>query len=157
MTEKTDHLIQRLKEDEQATYDFFAGLQPGDWACEVFAEGAGWTVRTIFAHLVETEGSLLRLYQSIAAGGPGVSEDFDVNRWNAGKMEKMADLQPADLLPLYRERRGATIAWVATLAELATRAAMCSIDVAISSAAVATMPTFVVACSDAAAVASACS
>src|SRR4030095_8580277 len=49
------------------------------------------------------------------------------------------------------------VAWLATVAELETRAAMCSIDCAISSAAVATIPTFVVACSDAAAVASACS
>jgi hypothetical protein len=45
------------------------------------------------------------------------------------------------------------VAWLAIVAELATRAAMCSIDCAISSAAVATIPTFVVACSDAAAVA----
>ena len=50
-----------------------------------------------------------------------------------------------------------SVACVATFAEFATRAAICSIDCAISSAAVATMPTFVVACSDAAAVASACS
>jgi len=49
------------------------------------------------------------------------------------------------------------VAWLAIVAELATRAAMCSMDCAISSAAVATIPTFVVACSDAAAVARACS
>ena len=49
------------------------------------------------------------------------------------------------------------VAWLAIVAEFATRVAICSIDWAISSAAVATIPTFVVACSDAAEVARACS
>jgi hypothetical protein len=115
MTEKTDHLVQRLTRNGQITYDFFSTLQPDDWTRKVYAEGIEWTVRTIFAHLVETEGSLLRLYQLVAQGHPGVSEDFDVNRWNAGKMDRMAELQPADLLPMYRERRDATIEWVKTL------------------------------------------
>jgi len=112
MSDTPDFLAERLANDGQKMADFFAGLGPDDWAQPVYGEGEGWTVRDVLAHFVSAERSFLALFESILAGGPGVPDDFEIDRFNNAQVAGMAAATSQALLDEYRDARAATAAWV---------------------------------------------
>lgn len=120
MSERIDHLVRRLTEKGQQSLAFFSGLQADAWTRQVYDESGDhptWTVRDILAHMVSTEGSICKLVEAIAAGGEGAPEDFDVDRFNRSRWEKMKDAAPPDLIAEFRALRARTIEVVATLTD----------------------------------------
>lgn len=110
-------LVQRLKSEGEKYAAFYEGLTDEQWRKEVYTEGSVWTVRSIFAHLVTAERGFVKLLPSIRDGGPGVSEDFDIDRYNASQQEKTRDLTPQELLEQYKSVRAEMVAWVSSLDE----------------------------------------
>jgi uncharacterized damage-inducible protein DinB len=94
---------------------FFAGLSVGQWNTEIYTEGSTWSVRSILAHLMTAERAFVKLFEDIRQGGPGASEDFVIDRYNARQQEKTRELAPDVLLADYRRVREQMIAWVAGL------------------------------------------
>ncbi len=117
MPETPAFLAERLKAEGEKTAAFFASLAAGQWNAIVYTEGAEWTVRSILAHYVTAEKGFARLFPSILTGGPGASEDFDIDRYNASQQEKTRDLAPAELLEQFKITRAEMTAWVACLSE----------------------------------------
>ncbi len=115
MSERTDYLAQRLAQQRDESLSLFRSLTPAQWQTPVHGDEHGWDIRTLLSHFVSSEASMLRLMQDIAEGGPGSPDDFDLNRFNASRAAKMADLTPADLLQQFEQARAATIAWVRAL------------------------------------------
>ncbi len=114
MSEVTD-LADKLKAEGEKMSGIFAGLTPEQWNAEVYTEGSVWTVRSILAHLMTAERAFIRLFEDVRKGGPGASEDFSIDRYNARQQEKTHDLTPEELLRDYRETRQRMIAWVSGL------------------------------------------
>ncbi len=114
MTEATD-LANKLQSEGEKFSAFFASLTPQDWSSQVYTEGSVWTIRSILAHLMTAERAFLKLFEDIRQGGPGASEDFVIDRYNARQQEKTRDIAPADLLQQYRDTRQQMMAWVAAL------------------------------------------
>ena len=73
-------LVERLKAEAEKSVALFSALTDRQWILPVYAEGAGWTVRSMLAHYVSSERELLRLFADIQNGGPGAHEDFDLDR-----------------------------------------------------------------------------
>jgi uncharacterized protein (TIGR03083 family) len=119
MPETPAFLAERLKSEGEKTAAFFASLAADQWNSIVYTEGAEWTVRSILAHYVTAEKGFARLFPSILAGGPGASEDFDIDRYNASQQEKTRELTPAELLDQFKSVRAEMAAWVASLSESA--------------------------------------
>ncbi len=117
MSERIDNLVSRLREREEETLALFRSLTPDQWDTPVYTEGATWDVRTLLSHLVSSEQSLLRLYKSIQEGGAGVADDFDLDRYNASRVAKFANLPAEELVPLFEEGRAAMIAFVSGLTD----------------------------------------
>ena len=69
------------------------------------------------AHFVSAENSFLKLFDGIRQGGDGVSDGFDVNRFNESQVAKMKRMPPKKLLDAYIEVRAKMIAWVETLSD----------------------------------------
>jgi hypothetical protein len=111
-------IAERLEKEGRRTLEFFRQIAPEQWGVQVYADGAAWNVRQVFAHITEVEDSIPRLIQSILDGGPGVSEDFDLDRYNAGAVGKMDDLTPADLFELFAARRANTVEQVRNFSEV---------------------------------------
>jgi uncharacterized protein (TIGR03083 family) len=105
-------LAEKLREEGRKLADFLSGLGEHEWTIEVYTEGARWTVRSILAHLMTAERSFLPLFERIRSGGPGVAEDFSVDRYNARQQEKTRELDPQALLEAYRSTRDEMIALV---------------------------------------------
>ena len=110
-------LSERLKTEGEKTSAFFASLKPEQWQSTVYTDGATWTVRSVLAHFVTAERGFVKIFQSIRQGGPGASEDFDIDRYNASQQEKSRDLSSAELLEQFKAVRTEMVDWVAALSE----------------------------------------
>lgn len=109
------NLAAKLKVDGEKMSGFYAGLTSEQWNAEVYTEGSVWTIRSILAHLMTAERAFVKLFEQVRQGGPGVSEDFVIDRYNARQQEKTHDLMPEMLLAEYQSVRGQMIAWVSGL------------------------------------------
>ncbi len=109
------NLAEKLRTEGEKFNGYFGGLDDEQWRAEVYTEGSVWTIRSILAHLMTAERAFLKLFEGIRQGGPGASEDFVIDRYNARQQEKTHDLSPAELLEQYREVRGRMAEWVAGL------------------------------------------
>src|SRR5512146_1835180 len=109
------NLAAKLKSEGEKMSSFFAGLTPEQWSAEVYTEGSAWTIRSILAHLMTAERAFVRLFEDVRQGGPGASEDFSIDRYNARQQEKTHDLSSDELLNGYRDARAKMIVWVSAL------------------------------------------
>lgn len=117
MVDTAKSLAERLEKEGQKNLSFFQQLTSEDWEKQIYSDGAEWTVREMFSHVVESERSLPALFKNIQSGGSGVSDDFDLKRYNERAVEKTGDLPYADLLKMFAERRAETVKFVASLSE----------------------------------------
>jgi uncharacterized damage-inducible protein DinB len=118
MTETTPAwLAERLRKEGEKVVAYFTPLTEEQWKAEVYTEGTTWTVRNVLAHFVTSERGLLKLFQSIREGGPGASEDFSIDYYNARQQEKTKDLKPQVLLEQFIAVRENTVKWVSGLSE----------------------------------------
>jgi DinB superfamily len=118
MTETTPAwLAERLKKEGEKVVAYFSALTDEQWRTEVYTEGDTWTVRNVLAHFVTSERGLLKLFERIREGDPGVSDDFSIDRYNARQQEKTRELGPQELLEQFVEVRANAVAWASTLSE----------------------------------------
>ena len=110
-------LADRLEKEGDKVVAYFSPLTDEQWQTEVYIEGETWTVRNVLAHFVTSERGLLKLFQRIREGGPGATEDFSIDYYNARQQAKTRNLTPQELLQQYIAVRAATIDWVSGLAQ----------------------------------------
>jgi uncharacterized protein (TIGR03083 family) len=68
---------------------------PEDWSRP--SPNEGWTVRDLLCHVATAEVGFLSTLKKMAAGGGGVPDDFDPNRWNAGQLRRRAEASVSEL------------------------------------------------------------
>ena len=95
-------LADRLRVEGDKTIAFFTGLTPEQWQVTVYTEGEKWTIRSVLAHYVTAEKGFVSIFGNIREGGSGVSEDFDIDRFNANQQKKTRELLPEELLEQFR-------------------------------------------------------
>jgi len=98
-----------LEKESRKTLQFFNELEEADWGVQVYSGEGGWNVHHLLAHFTDVEGSIPRLIRGILDGGPGVPEDFDIDRWNARYTTEMAANDRQTLLAEFARRRAATV------------------------------------------------
>ncbi len=114
-TQTPESVARRLEKEGAKNIEFFESLSPEDWQQSLYADGAQWTIHELFAHFVETEGSISKLVAAVAGGAAGVSEGFDIDQWNASKVAELKDKTRAELLAEFKQLRAKTVAIVAGL------------------------------------------
>lgn len=114
---KSAKLAERLRKEGLKVIEYFSALTGEQWAAEVYTEGQVWTIRNVLAHFVTSERGLLKLFKRIREGGPGASEDFSIDYYNARQQEKTKDLTPQELLDQFADVRADTVEWVTGLSE----------------------------------------
>ncbi len=112
---ETTQLAQKLTSEGEKLAAFLESLSEQQWKTEVYTEGAVWTIRSILAHLVTAESAFIKLFDSIREGGPGVSEEFSIDRYNARQQEKTSALQVSELLLQFRDVRAEMVRFVSGL------------------------------------------
>jgi hypothetical protein len=117
MPETPAFLAERLKTEGDKTASFFASLTADQWKSEVYTEGETWTIRNVLAHYVTAEKGFVSIFTSIREGGAGVSDDFDIDRYNASQQKNTRELTPSELLEQFKAIRAQMTAFVASLTE----------------------------------------
>jgi hypothetical protein len=112
---ETAELAEKLRSEGEKFVAIFSALTAYQWQAEVYTEGESWTIRNVLSHFVTSERGLVKLFEQIRQGGGGVTDDFSIDRYNAGQQEKTKDLSPAELLAQYKFVRANTVAWVTGL------------------------------------------
>jgi hypothetical protein len=110
-------LAEKLKVEGEKTQAFFAVLTPEQWQQTVYGEEGSWTARSILAHFVSAEQGFLKIFASVRDGGPGASDDFEIDRYNASQQAKMAEITSAELLARYLVTRAQMVDFAASLDE----------------------------------------
>ncbi len=113
MTDKTEHLVDRLLIERQKSLDYFNTLSPDDWDHTIYAEGSCWTVLQVLAHFVSAEEGFHRLIVDILNGGSGSPEDFDLERYNERKVNDLNGIPASDLMQRFSDLRQGTVKLVA--------------------------------------------
>lgn len=101
----------------QKTIEFLQNIPEDRWDMQIYEDGAKWTVKQIGVHLVEAEKSLTRMMSNILAGGEGVPEDFDLDRYNESRVRKMGNLTRDEIISQFSELRSETVKMVGKLNE----------------------------------------
>jgi hypothetical protein len=66
----------------------------------------------VFGHLLAAERAFVKLFSQVKDGGPGVSEDFEIDRYNAAQQRRTAELGPAALMEHFRSTRQLMVTFV---------------------------------------------
>ncbi|MCX6033056.1 MAG: maleylpyruvate isomerase N-terminal domain-containing protein [Chloroflexi bacterium] len=117
MSQRTDTLAARLRDEDAALAAFFAAFLPEQWRTPIYTEGTPWTSHDVLAHLVSAERGLTRMIEDVVGGGSGVAADFDYDAFNAVEVAALAGRSPSDLLADFRVARADLIALVEQLAD----------------------------------------
>jgi hypothetical protein len=117
LSELANELADALETEGAKTIEFFKPLTPEKWDLPIYGEGPGWHVHNLLAHFVEVEGSISRLIRQVVDGGSGVTEDFDIDRWNAKHTGEISSQDREWLLKEFECRRRATVAMVRGLSD----------------------------------------
>jgi len=93
-------------------------LTDEQWYGAAYSEESGdWKVLDILRHVTDSERGMTALMAQLKAGGSGVSDDFDLNRWNRRVVEKLQSKTAADMRAALIENRAALFAFIDTLDE----------------------------------------
>ena len=114
---RTDKLALKFKTEGEKTLDFFRQLPEDDWQFQLYSDGACWTVHEVLAHIVESEGSLLKLFSYVAGSGEGVAKGFDIDKYNAMAVAEIAHTPVSELLADFEVRRREMTEFISSLTD----------------------------------------
>lgn len=117
MSNRQDLILKRLSEEGQKTAAYFAALAPDQLEQQVYLTGPHWRVRDILAHFVSAEETLKFYGLQILAGGPGASEDFVIDEFNAIQVSGLREADPAALVERFAAARAESIEMVRAMAD----------------------------------------
>lgn len=115
--EKKARVAEKLSAARRDLFQFARGLSQSDWTQPIYTHGEEWTAQDVLRHLAWAEGGMTRLIQQIRQGHKGVAEDFDLNRYNAGGVEKLKEKTPAELMAMMSDNRERTLQLLHELSE----------------------------------------
>lgn len=112
MSNTPKQIAEKLLAEGEKNLEFFRGLADGDWDKQVYADGAAWNVRQVFTHVTAAEKDITRLIDRVVNGEEGVSEDFDLDRYNESRIRKLGQKDEKDIFDTFLERRKKTAAQI---------------------------------------------
>ena len=117
MNDRRTPIIGALDKNLEDTITFFKSLSTDELSIQVYQDGAQWTVQQVLAHFITIERSMQWLFKNILAGGPGSTEDFDVERFNRTQPKKYDGKTIDELIAEFRSVRNETIAIVRSISD----------------------------------------
>lgn len=117
MDNRRTQITAELEKNLEDCVGFFSSLSPDELDIRVYQDGAQWTVQQVLAHFITIEPSMQWLFKNILSGGPGSTEDFDVERFNRSQPKKLDGKTIDELIAQFKSVRKETIAIVSTMSD----------------------------------------
>lgn len=112
---KKELILQRLAESRQALFDLLGSLTEQQLATTLYADGSTWTILDLVRHLAQAEKGMTHQIDEIRQGGKGVSDDFDLNRYNARAVIKQQHKSCQQIMAEMGQNRAELLALVDSL------------------------------------------
>ena len=114
--ERREGLRGRLAHGRETFLGAVAALDQAALARPVWAEGGTWTARELIGHVAYAEAGMLPLIAGgVAGNAPVPPADFDIDRYNEGKLRRARAQTIPELLALLDESRSGTLRLLAPL------------------------------------------
>lgn len=99
--------------------DYLKSLSESQFGIKMNAENnESWTVLEVVKHLYNAEDGMTKLIQGIKEGGKGVSDDFDLKRYNMHRVNKLKEIESfPELLSMLNKSRERLLLLLETLDE----------------------------------------
>lgn len=108
--DRKGRIVERLTSGQEALLAAVALLDDDALQRPVWTDGGHWTARQLIAHVVYAEDSMRSLIAATLAGtAPQPNPDFDIDRFNEGRLRRAEGAALADLLDHLAESREATL------------------------------------------------
>lgn len=117
MTDRRSAISAELESNLTETVSLFRSLSAEELNTQLYADGAGWTVKQTLAHFIAIEGSMQWLFKNILSGGPGAPPDFDFERFNRSQTPKFDGLSLDELIERFQNVRLETLRIVREMKE----------------------------------------
>ncbi|MCW1967689.1 MAG: DinB family protein [Anaerolineae bacterium] len=114
---KAETLAQKLSDEGTRTLAFLSNLAPDIWGKRCHGESSDWTVRDVVEHMILSEEGLRSQFRQVSEGGTGAPEGFDIDRFNASRRGKLADLSREQLFERYTFSRSRTADFARSLSD----------------------------------------
>lgn len=105
MSAEASKLADKLLNEGERALAFFRALPEDAWSRTVYADGARWTTRQAFEHLLISEDSIRRLCEDVTRGGGGAPEGFDVDGFNSRMTDTFGAKTRDELFAMFAETR----------------------------------------------------
>jgi len=114
--EKKEAIKARLAATREEWFAALRGLTDEQWNAVAYStEGGEWRVVDVLRHVADSERGMTAMMAQVRAGGGGVPDDFDLNRWNRRVVTKLQDKSAEELLAGMEENRAALFAFIDSL------------------------------------------
>jgi hypothetical protein len=117
MGDRKEVVVEKLERIRQELIETVAEVDESGWQRKVWSESEEWQVSDLLRHIVGAEPSMMKLIENIRDGGKGASPDFDLARWNAGRVKKTQNKSIEELTADLAQNRAQLLAVVETLKE----------------------------------------
>jgi hypothetical protein len=119
MPDRKELILKRLAEEGAKTAAFFKALKSEGWGQQVYTTGPEWGARDIICHFISAERMFAKIYQDIQNGGQGVSDDFNIDDFNARDVAALREAKhpPETLIAEFDRQRSQTISIVNAFAD----------------------------------------
>lgn len=117
MTDQQAEIRAALAVARQDLLQVLAGIDEAAWETAVYSESSNWQLIDLLRHVVDAEAGMIGLMVRIRDGGEGVPADFDLNRWNARRVEKLAAKTRHELLADLEQNRANLLNFMDSLDE----------------------------------------
>lgn len=106
--EPAARLADKLLREGERTLTVFQQLPAEAWTLRIYDDGAQWTTRDVFEHLILSEQAMVPLCAQILATGIGAPEAFNIDDFNQRETGRLASLSQAALFERYAVTRQQT-------------------------------------------------
>jgi hypothetical protein len=114
-SEKKSAIREKLESTRADLLHVARELTEEEWTQPVYAHDGEWTALDLLRHLTWAESGMLRLLRQLQQGEEGVPPDFDLDRYNASGVQRLAGKVPAELMAMMAQNREELLAFLDTL------------------------------------------
>ena len=112
---RLEQLMVRLQHVRDNLNTILDRVPNGLWEQRIYADGAQWTLRELLIHLMISDHGQNNVLMGIAEGKNIIPDDYDLNRYNSGSVNKRKEVSVEYARQALTESRQRLIDWLSGL------------------------------------------
>lgn len=111
-SERIQKHLDRLQQAREHLNSVLDRVPEGLWEQQIYSDGAQWTLRQLLIHLALADHGQNNVLMGIAEGKNLIPEDYDLNRYNSGSVNKKKDMTIEEARTGLAQSRARLVEWL---------------------------------------------